>query len=92
MDDFLAANLLSTTIPFQLHFQDIQKLLEVLQRLVDKWNTVILIEHNIDVLKASDYLIDVWPDGGKYGWNIVATWTPEEVSNVKESYTGQYLK
>lgn len=75
-----------------LHFDDIRKLLSVLQRLVDKGNTVLVIEHNLDVLKSVDYIIDLGPDGGTGGGKIVATGTPEEVANVKESYTGHYLK
>jgi excinuclease ABC subunit A len=75
-----------------LHFEDIRKLLEVLQRLVDKGNTVLVIEHNLDVLKTVDYVIDLGPDGGSGGGFIVAKGTPEEVGEVKESYTGQYLK
>ncbi len=75
-----------------LHFDDIQKLLEVLQRLVDKGNTVLVIEHNLDVLKCVDHVIDMGPDGGGGGGKIVATGTPEEVANVTDSYTGQYLK
>ncbi|TSC58795.1 MAG: excinuclease ABC subunit A [Candidatus Peregrinibacteria bacterium Greene0416_19] len=74
-----------------LHFDDIQRLLEVLQRLVDKGNTVLVIEHNLDVLKSVDHVIDMGPDGGGGGGLIVATGTPEEVAGVKESYTGQYL-
>jgi excinuclease ABC subunit A len=75
-----------------LHFDDIQKLLEVLQRLVDKGNTVLVIEHNLDVLKCVDYVLDMGPDGGSGGGKIVAKGTPEEVAEVKESYTGEYLQ
>ena len=75
-----------------LHFQDIKQLLEVLHRLVDKGNSVLLIEHNLDVVKTCDYVIDVGPDGGSGGGLIVAEGTPEDVAKVKESYTGQYLK
>ncbi|HVW66534.1 MAG TPA: excinuclease ABC subunit UvrA [Candidatus Peribacteraceae bacterium] len=74
-----------------LHFEDIRRLLEVLQRLVDKGNTVLVIEHNLDVLKSVDYIVDLGPDGGGGGGHIVATGTPEEVAKVKESYTGQYM-
>lgn len=74
-----------------LHFDDIRRLLEVLQRLVDKGNTVLVIEHNLDVLKSVDYVIDLGPDGGSGGGKVVATGTPEEVAKVPESYTGQYL-
>lgn len=75
-----------------LHFEDIRKLLEVLQRLVDKGNTVLVIEHNLDVLKTVDYIVDLGPDGGSGGGYIVAKGTPEEVGEVEGSYTGQYLK
>ncbi len=75
-----------------LHFDDISKLLEVLQRLVDKGNTVLVIEHNLDVLKCVDHVIDIGPDGGHGGGLVVATGTPEEVAEVEASYTGQYLK
>lgn len=75
-----------------LHFADVKKLLEVLNRLVDQGNSVLLIEHNLDVIKASDYLIDLGPEGGDEGGSIVATGTPEEVSRVEISYTGQYLR
>lgn len=75
-----------------LHFDDIRKLLTVLQRLVDKGNTVLVIEHNLDVLKSVDHIIDLGPDGGTGGGYIVATGTPEEVAKVEKSYTGHYLK
>jgi excinuclease ABC subunit A len=75
-----------------LHFDDIRKLLEVLQRLVDKGNTVLVIEHNLDVLKSVDHIIDLGPDGGTGGGFIVATGTPEEVAEEEKSYTGHYLK
>jgi excinuclease ABC subunit A len=75
-----------------LHFDDIRKLLGVLGRLVDNGNTVIVIEHNLDVIKTADYVIDLGPDGGSRGGMVVATGTPEEVARVEESYTGQYLK
>ena len=75
-----------------LHAADVHKLIEVLQRLVDAGNTVLVIEHNLDVIKTADYLIDLGPEGGDAGGQIVATGTPEEVAKVKESYTGQYLK
>ena len=75
-----------------LHSEDIRKLLIILQRIVDNGDTVIVIEHNLDVIKAADYIIDLGPDGGDGGGTIVATGTPEEVSKVKESYTGEYLK
>lgn len=75
-----------------LHSEDIRKLLGVLQQLVDQGNTVLIIEHNLDVVKNADYLIDLGPEGGDGGGRIVATGTPEEVAEAKQSYTGQYLK
>jgi excinuclease ABC subunit A len=75
-----------------LHFADIQKLLEVLQRLVDGGNTVLVIEHNLDVIKQADYLVDLGPEGGEAGGEIVAVGTPEEVAAVPESYTGAFLR
>jgi len=74
-----------------LHMDDIKRLLVVLQRLVDNGNTILIIEHNLDVVKSADYLIDLGPEGGEGGGQIVATGTPEDISKVKESYTGQYL-
>jgi excinuclease ABC subunit A len=75
-----------------LHFEDIACLLEVLERLVERGNTVLVIEHNLDVLKSVDYIVDLGPDGGSGGGKIVAAGTPEEVAEVPGSYTGQYLK
>ena len=75
-----------------LHSHDIAKLLEVLNRLVEDGNTVVVIEHNLDVIKTADYIIDIGPEGGNGGGNIVATGTPEEITKVEESYTGQFLK
>ena len=75
-----------------LHVDDIRRLLNVLNKLVDNGDTVVIIEHNLDVIKKADYLIDLGPEGGDGGGTIVATGTPEEVAEVKESYTGQYLK
>jgi len=75
-----------------LHFDDVKKLLEVLQRLVDKGNTVLTIEHNLDVIKSVDYIIDLGPEGGDKGGLVIAEGTPEEVAKVKESYTGIWLK
>ena len=75
-----------------LHTADVHKLIEVLNRLVDQNNTVVVIEHNLDVIKVSDYIIDLGPEGGDGGGNLVATGTPEEIAKVKKSYTGQYLK
>lgn len=75
-----------------LHTDDIKRLLGVLQRLVDEGNTVLVIEHNLDVVKSADWLIDLGPDGGEGGGKIVAAGTPEDITKVKDSYTGQYLK
>jgi excinuclease ABC subunit A len=75
-----------------LHFEDIKRLLSVLQRLVDKGNTVLVIEHNLDVVKSVDYVVDIGPDGGDGGGLVIAKGTPEEVAKVEKSYTGQYLK
>ncbi len=75
-----------------LHFQDIEKLLSVLQRLVDAGNTVLVIEHNLDVIKVADWIIDIGPDGGKAGGQLVAEGTPEKVATCRESYTGAFLK
>ena len=75
-----------------LHFDDVNKLIDVLQRLVDAGNSVLVIEHNLDVIKTADYIIDLGPDGGSAGGTIIAKGTPEDVAKVKNSYTGQYLK
>ena len=75
-----------------LHTDDVRKLLEVLQALVDAGNTVLVIEHNLDVIKSADYLIDLGPEGGSGGGKVVACGTPEQISAVKDSYTGLYLK
>jgi len=75
-----------------LHFEDIKQLLEVLNKLVEQGNTVIVIEHNLDVIKTADHVVDLGPEGGVGGGAIVAAGTPEEVARVKESFTGQYLK
>ena len=74
-----------------LHFEDVKKLLEVLHTLVDQGNTVIVIEHNLEVVKTADWVIDIGPEGGNKGGEIVAQGTPEDIAGVKESYTGQYL-
>ena len=74
-----------------LHFHDIKKLIEVIQRLVNNGNTVIVIEHNIDVIKVADYVIDLGPEGGDKGGKIVGCGTPEELSKIKSSYTGHFL-
>lgn len=75
-----------------LHTADVHRLIEVLQKLVDKGNTVLVIEHNLDIIKTADHVIDLGPDGGDKGGNIIAVGTPEEVAAVEGSYTGQYLK
>jgi excinuclease ABC subunit A len=74
-----------------LHFEDVRKLLQVLGRLVEAGNTVLVIEHNLDVIKTADYIIDVGPEGGARGGEVVAAGTPEEVARVAGSYTGQFL-
>ena len=75
-----------------LHIADVHRLIEVLQKLVDTGNTVVVIEHNLDLIKTADHIIDLGPEGGDRGGTLVATGTPEQVAKVKESYTGQYLK
>jgi excinuclease ABC subunit A len=75
-----------------LHFADIQRLLEVLQRLVDAGNSIVVIEHNLDVIKVSDYLIDLGPEGGDEGGSLIAVGTPEKIAEVADSYTGHFLK
>jgi excinuclease ABC subunit A len=75
-----------------LHVHDVAKLLEVLQRLVDAGNTVLVIEHNLDVIKQSDWVIDLGPEGGDAGGRVIANGTPEQVAEVEESYTGQFLR
>ncbi|MGH9784531.1 MAG: excinuclease ABC subunit UvrA, partial [Terriglobia bacterium] len=75
-----------------LHFDDVRKLLDVLNRLTDLGNTVIIIEHNLDVIKTADWVMDLGPEGGEAGGEIVAQGTPEQVAKVTRSYTGQALK
>ncbi|HEY6073840.1 MAG TPA: ATP-binding cassette domain-containing protein, partial [Anaerolineales bacterium] len=75
-----------------LHFEDVRLLLDVLHRLVDKGNSVVVIEHNLDVVKTGDWIIDLGPEGGERGGQVVAAGTPEEVAQVEESYTGQFLQ
>ena len=75
-----------------LHYEDVRKLIEILQVLVDKGNTVLVIEHNMDIIKSSDYVIDIGPEGGQGGGQVVAKGTPEDVANNEKSYTGKYLK
>jgi excinuclease ABC subunit A len=74
-----------------LHFEDVRVLMDVLNRLIDKGNSVLIIEHNLDVIKSVDYLIDIGPKGGKYGGKIVGQGTPEEITKIDESYTGKFL-
>jgi excinuclease ABC subunit A len=75
-----------------LHFADIQNLLKILHRLTDMGNTVIVIEHNLDVIKTADYIIDLGPDGGEGGGEVVAVGPPEKIARTDRSYTGRYLK
>ena len=75
-----------------LHFADLEKLIQVLRRLVDKGNTVIVIEHNLDLIKNADYIIDLGPEGGHLGGKVIATGSPKDITKVATSYTGQYLK
>jgi excinuclease ABC subunit A len=75
-----------------LHFADIELLLKVLDRLKKQGNTIVVIEHNLDVIKTADWVIDLGPEGGSGGGNIVAKGTPEDVAKIKESFTGQFLK
>src|SRR3990167_988821 len=75
-----------------LHFADIDKLLKVLEALVGQGNTVLVIEHNLDVIKTADYIIDLGPDGGDAGGEVVANGSPEEIVRIERSYTGKYLK
>ncbi|MBI4240830.1 MAG: ATP-binding cassette domain-containing protein, partial [Candidatus Rokubacteria bacterium] len=76
-----------------LHFADIQRLLDVLNQLVDQGNTVVIIEHNLDVIKTADWIIDLGPEGGEEGGRVIATGTPEEVArHASKSYTGQFLQ
>ena len=75
-----------------LHFADVHKLIEILKKLTDGGNTVIVIEHNLDVIKTADYIIDMGPEGGDRGGTLLTSGTPEQVAEVKESYTGKYIK
>ena len=75
-----------------LHYEDVKKLIEILQTLVNHGNTVVVIEHNMDLIKCADYLIDIGPEGGVKGGHVVAKGTPEQVANTKGSHTGHYLK
>lgn len=75
-----------------LHYEDVKKLIEIMQKLVDKGNSVVVIEHNMDIIKSSDYVLDIGPEGGEGGGQLVAKGTPEEIANNEKSYTGKYLK
>jgi excinuclease ABC subunit A len=75
-----------------LHFDDVRRLLTVLSRLVDQGNTVLVIEHNLDIIKTADWIIDLGPEGGSGGGNVVATGSPEDVAKVEHSHTGRYLR
>ena len=75
-----------------LHFADVRQLLEVLHRLVDRGNTVVVIEHNLDMIKTADWLVDLGPEGGDKGGEVVACGTPEQVAHEAQSYTGEYLQ
>ena len=75
-----------------LHFEDVRLLLEVLHRLVDRGNTVLVIEHNLDVIKTADWVIDMGPEGGDGGGEVVASGTPEDIAKTAASHTGRYLK
>jgi excinuclease ABC subunit A len=75
-----------------LHFADIEKLLEVLQRLADQGNTVLVIEHNLDVIKCADWIVDLGPEGGAGGGQVIAAGTPEDVAETAGSHTGEYLR
>ena len=78
--------------PTGLHFADVHKLVEILRRLSDGGNTVVVIEHNLDMIKTADYIIDMGPEGGDGGGTVIAQGTPEEICEVKQSYTGRFLK
>ena len=75
-----------------LHYEDVKKLIEILQSLVARGNTVVVIEHSMDIIKSADYVIDIGPEGGENGGQIVAKGTPEQVAESKKSYTAKYLK
>ena len=75
-----------------MHSYDVKKLVDILYRLVGNGNTVVVIEHNLDIVKTADYIIDMGPEGGEGGGKVIATGTPEEIVKVKNSYTGMYLK
>ena len=75
-----------------LHFADVHKLIEILQRLAESGNSVVVIEHNLDVIKTADYIIDMGPEGGDRGGTVVTQGTPEKVAQCEDSYTGYYMK
>jgi excinuclease ABC subunit A len=75
-----------------LHFQDVEKLLKILHYLVDKWNTVLVIEHNMDVIMNADHIIDIWPNGWDKGWELIAQWDVNDIINEKRSWTGKAIK
>ena len=75
-----------------LHTDDVKKLISILQRIVGNGDTVIIIEHNLDMIKVADYIIDLGPDGGDFGGEVIAKGTPEQIAKCKNSYTGEYLK
>ena len=75
-----------------LHFADVHKLVDILHKLAEGGNTVVVIEHNLDVIKTADYIIDMGPEGGEGGGTVVGTGTPEQITKIKESYTGIYIK
>jgi len=75
-----------------LHYEDVRRLIDILQRLVDKGNTVVVIEHNLDLIKSADYVLDIGPEGGERGGKLVAKGTPEDIAKNEKSYTGKYLK
>ena len=75
-----------------LHWADLDKLIQIIQKLADNGNTILIIEHNMDLIKIADYIIDLGPEGGNGGGTVVVTGTPKEIANCPNSYTGQYLK
>ena len=75
-----------------LHSHDVKNLINIIQKLVDNGNTAVIIEHNLDIIKNADYIIDLGPEGGKRGGEVIGTGTPEEITKVKQSYTGKFLK
>jgi ABC-type histidine transport system ATPase subunit len=87
-----ALPLLASYVCPELPLDDVKKLLQILQKFADGGNTVVVIEHNMDVIKQADYIIDMGPEGGNGGGTVVAQGTPEEISKKRKSYTGQYLK